>query len=238
MGKLQELPAVHTRCAIETMNDSEINSQISQMVQFIHQEAAEKAAEIRLKANEEFNIEKLRMVEAEKAKIRAEYERKEKQVEVQKRIEQSNTVRLGRLEELKKRDEEMQKVLAEAAKQLPPLATGSSYPALLESLILEALKGVADPKASVKGVAGQGGMVQKCIPAATAKFKEWAAKEHGAAFASKIEVTFDPTPLEAGIGGCEVKGFGGKIAMENTLQSRLMLAYETRLPQLRAALFK
>merc|ERR1712174_43536 len=75
-----------------TMNDSEINSQISQMVQFIHQEAAEKAAEIRLKANEEFNIEKLRMVEAEKAKIRAEYERKEKQVEVQKRIEQSNTL--------------------------------------------------------------------------------------------------------------------------------------------------
>merc|ERR1712176_1467384 len=108
-------------------------------------------------ANEEFNIEKLRMVEAEKTKIRAEYERKEKQVEVQKRIEQSNTVRLGRLEEIKK-------VLAEAAKQLPPLATGSSYPALLESLILEA----------VKGVAGQGGMVQKCIPAATAKFKEWA----------------------------------------------------------------
>merc|ERR1712087_470831 len=96
-----------------TMNDSEINSQISQMVQFIHQVAAEKAAEIRLKANEEFNIEKLRMVEAEKAK----------------------------------------------------------------------------------------------------------------------------TPLEAGIGGCEVRGFGGKIAMENTLQSRLMLAYETRLPQLRAALF-
>ena len=55
-------------------------------MQFIHQEAAEKAAEIRLKANEEFNIEKLRMVEAEKAKIRAEYERKEKQVEVQKRM--------------------------------------------------------------------------------------------------------------------------------------------------------
>merc|ERR1712070_1331539 len=88
------------------MQDSEINQQIQQMVQFIHQEAAEKAAEIKTKANEEFNIEKLRMVEAEKQKIRAEYERKEKQVEVQKRIEQSNTVRLGRLEKLKKQDEE------------------------------------------------------------------------------------------------------------------------------------
>ena len=57
------------------------------MVQFIHQEAKEKAAEIKLKTDEEFNIEKLRMVEAEKQKIRADYERKEKQVEVQKRIQ-------------------------------------------------------------------------------------------------------------------------------------------------------
>lgn len=224
------------RC--EARGHSEINNQISQMVAFIHQEAAEKAAEIRLKANEEFNIEKLRMVEAEKAKVRAEYERKEKQVEVAKRIEQSNTVRLGRLEALKKRDEEMQKVLAEAAKQLPPIATGPGYPSLLESLIVEGLQGVADPKATIKGVAGQGAIVQKCLPAATAKFKEWATKEHGAAFVSKIEVTFDPTPLEHGIGGCEVTGFGGKISLLNTLQSRLMLAYETRLPQLRAALFK
>ena len=70
----------------------------SQMVQFIHQEAKEKAMEIKLKADEEFNIEKLRMVEGEKQKIRAEYERKEKNVEVQKRIAQSNEVRAGQLD--------------------------------------------------------------------------------------------------------------------------------------------
>jgi len=34
-----------------------------------------------------------------------------------------------------------------------------------------------------------------------------------------------------------VIGFDGKITLTNTLQSRLMLAYETRLPKLRAALF-
>ena len=36
---------------------------------------------------------------------------------------------------------------------------------------------------------------------------------------------------------CQVTGFGGKINLNNTLQSRLMLAYETRLPALRALLF-
>ena len=52
-----------------------------------------------------------------------------------------------------------------------------------------------------------------------------------------IEVTFDPAPLAEGIGGVEVTGFGGKINLNNTLQSRLMLAYETQLPKLRKALF-
>jgi V-type H+-transporting ATPase subunit E len=56
------------------------------MVKFIRQEAVEKAREIHVKAEEEFNIEKLRMVEAEKARIRAEYERKEKDIEITKRM--------------------------------------------------------------------------------------------------------------------------------------------------------
>eukprot|EP00316_Scyphosphaera_apsteinii_P013702 CAMPEP_0119308758 /NCGR_PEP_ID=MMETSP1333-20130426/12704_1 /TAXON_ID=418940 /ORGANISM="Scyphosphaera apsteinii, Strain RCC1455" /LENGTH=221 /DNA_ID=CAMNT_0007312599 /DNA_START=77 /DNA_END=742 /DNA_ORIENTATION=+ len=220
------------------MNDTEINQQITQMVQFIHQEASEKAQEITLKAKEEFEIEKLRMVELEKQKIRQQYEVKEKQVEVKKRIEQSNTVRLGRLESLKKRDEKMQEVLAAAAAKLPGMTVATSYPALLESLILEALKTLAEAKVSIKGVSGQAAAVQKQIEPAKAKFKEWAAKTKGAAFADSIVVTFDPTPLQHGIGGVEVTGFGGKISLVNTLQSRLMLAYETRLPQLRAALFK
>jgi len=219
------------------MSEPEINQQITQMVQFIHQEASEKAAEIKLKAEEEFNIEKLRMVEAEKQKIRAEYERKEKQVEVSKRIEQSNTVRLGRLKALKKRDEEMQNVLSMAAAKLPSLAQGSSYPALLQSLILEALKNLAETKVTVKGVAGQGAMVQKQMAPAIAAYKKWAETEKDAAFVAAIDITFDSTPLAAGVGGIEVVGFGGKISLLNTLQSRLMLAYETRLPQLRAVLF-
>ncbi|KAL8135846.1 hypothetical protein AgCh_010449 [Apium graveolens] len=45
------------------------------LVQFIHQEAQEKANEISVSAEEEFNIKKLQIVEAEKKKIRQEFER-------------------------------------------------------------------------------------------------------------------------------------------------------------------
>jgi|EP00908_Phaeocystis_cordata_P002505 V-type H+-transporting ATPase subunit E len=219
------------------MDESQVNQQIDQMVRFIQQEASEKAAEIKLKADEEFNIEKLRMVEAEKQKIRQEYERKEKQVEVSKRIQQSNEIRYSRLKCLKARDDAMQDVLKEAAAKLPALATGAGYATLLESLILEALISLAETKVTVKGVQGQSAVVQKCLTPATAKYKDWASKNKDAAFVSAIDISFDSAPLPVGIGGVEVTGFGGKINLNNTLQSRLMLAYETRLPALRALLF-
>jgi len=224
--------------------------------------------EIKLKAVEEYNIQKLRAVEDEKQKIRGDYERKEKQVEVQKRIAQSNEVRLGRMKTLKAREEAMQAVLAEAAAKLPSLTQGSGYATLLESLILEALIELCDQKVQVKGIASAAAITQKAMTPAVAKYKEWATKSQGAAWASTIEVTFDSTPLTSGcarppaddarapapapapaaahpprlslarrIGGVAVSGFGGKITLTNTLESRLMLAYETRLPELRRVLF-
>jgi len=69
------------------------------------------------------------------------------------------------------------------------------------------------------------------------RYKDWASKNKDAKFTSSVEVTWDSAPLAAGIGGVELVGFGGRISLTNTLQSRLMLAYETRLPKLRAALF-
>ena len=44
-------------------------------------------------------------------------------------------------------------------------------------------------------------------------------------------------PPPRSVGGVAVMGFGGKIELTNTLQSRLALAYETRLPSLRGTLF-
>ncbi|KAJ8621651.1 hypothetical protein MRB53_030180 [Persea americana] len=71
---------------VTKMNDADVSKQIQQMVRFIRQEAEEKANEISVSAEEEFNIEKLQLVEAEKKKIRQEYERKEKQVEIRKKM--------------------------------------------------------------------------------------------------------------------------------------------------------
>lgn len=91
------------------MNDADVGKQVQQMVRFILQEADEKASEISVAAEEvgtdsrlhhiptyldlyacicmqEFSIEKLQLVESEKRKVRQEYERKEKQVDVRRKM--------------------------------------------------------------------------------------------------------------------------------------------------------
>lgn len=56
------------------------------MMAFIEQEANEKAEEIDAKAEEEFNLEKGRLVQHQRLKIMDYYERKEKSVELQKKM--------------------------------------------------------------------------------------------------------------------------------------------------------
>ena len=59
---------------------------IKHMVAFIEQEANEKAEEIEAKAEEEFNIEKGRLVQEQRLKIIEFFEKKEKQVELKRRM--------------------------------------------------------------------------------------------------------------------------------------------------------
>lgn len=68
------------------MNDSQVKQQIQQLVSFIHQEAKDKAREIRAKAEEDFTIRKLSAVESAREKIRADYEKRTKQIEVNRKM--------------------------------------------------------------------------------------------------------------------------------------------------------
>ncbi|RZC91271.1 hypothetical protein C5167_027334 [Papaver somniferum] len=109
------------------MNDADVSKQIQQMVRFIRQEAEEKANEISVSAEEEFNIEKLQLVEAEKKKIRQEYERKEKQVEVRKKIEYSMQLNASRIKVLQAQDDLVSAMKDAAAKELLKVSDGHHH---------------------------------------------------------------------------------------------------------------
>ncbi|RYQ88039.1 V-type proton ATPase subunit E isoform X2 [Arachis hypogaea] len=128
------------------MNDADVSKQIQQMVNFIRQEAEEKANEISVSAEEEFNIEKLQLVEAEKKKIRQEYERKQKQVEVRKKIEYSMQLNASRIKVLQAQDEVVGSMKEAAAKELLNVNHHHHvYRNLLKELIVQSLLRLKEP---------------------------------------------------------------------------------------------
>jgi V-type H+-transporting ATPase subunit E len=68
------------------MAEDEATKELRKMVAFIMQEAAEKSREIHVKADEEFNIEKAKLVYQETTAIEQQFERKIKQTEIRRKM--------------------------------------------------------------------------------------------------------------------------------------------------------
>uniref|UniRef100_A0A8C9U1E6 ATPase H+ transporting V1 subunit E1b n=1 Tax=Scleropages formosus TaxID=113540 RepID=A0A8C9U1E6_SCLFO len=205
---------------------------IKHMMAFIEQEANEKAEEIDAKAEEEFNIEKGRLVQTQRLKIMEYYEKKEKQIEQQKKIQMSNLMNQARLKVLKARDDMIADLLNEARQRLANVAKDPSrYPALMEGLILQGFYQLLEPKVTIRcrkqDLALVQASVQKTIPI------------YKAAAKNNLEVRIDqenflPSDIS---GGIEIYNGDGKIKVSNTLESRLDLMAQQMMPEIRVALF-
>ncbi|KAG8055981.1 hypothetical protein GUJ93_ZPchr0001g31324 [Zizania palustris] len=145
-AEAREARRIRRRRPVVKMNDADVAKQIQQMVRFIRQEADEKANEISVSAEEEFNIEKLQLVEAEKKKIRQEYERKEKQVEIRKKIEYSMQLNASRIKVLQAQDDLVNSMKDAAVKELLRVSHNHhEYSNLLKELVVQGLLRLKEP---------------------------------------------------------------------------------------------
>ncbi|KAF8072606.1 VHA-E1 [Scenedesmus sp. PABB004] len=229
------------------MNELEVERQIEQMVRFIKQEAEEKSNEIRVSAEEEFNLEKLQLLEQEKAKIRKEYERREGQVEVKKKIEYSKTLNEARLKVLAAREAAIQTVVKEARARVREAAKSpAAYKKLMQDLLVQAMRKLGEPTALVR--------VRQVDLALAKEVLEPARKQFAASYGAEApSLTLDqrdflpPPPSGAAAddgneaascsGGVLVTSADGRIVVSNTLDHRVHIAYEANLPDIRGTLF-
>lgn len=203
------------------------------MVSFIRQEANDKANEIRVKAEEDFNIRKLSAVEAAREKIRAEYEKKVKQIDVNRKIAKSTEQNAARLEVLKARDAILQETYSQAGHTLAKLPTDDPhcYGHIVKDLIQQGLNVLADEqvivrcrRADVEIVEGALASVMEDYVAATAN-------------PVTLKVDRDTYLADSCTGGVVLMSRGGSIVVENTFESRLEIAYQQNLPSIREAMF-
>ncbi|KAJ3597186.1 hypothetical protein NHX12_003586 [Muraenolepis orangiensis] len=214
------------------LSDADVQKQIKHMMAFIEQEANEKAEEIDAKAEEEFNIEKGRLVQTQRVKIMEFYEKKEKQIEQHKKIQMSNLLNQARLKVLKARDDMIGEMLTEARERLSTIAKDPArYSLLLEGLILQGFYQLLEPKVTVRCRPQDVEIVQAAIDKDITIYKDRVK--------SNIVVRIDLNRfLSSDIcGGVEVYNDNGKIKVSNTLESRLDLMAQQMMPEIRGSLF-
>ncbi|XP_005600061.1 V-type proton ATPase subunit E 2 [Equus quagga] len=214
------------------LSDVDVQKQIKHMMAFIEQEANEKAEEIDAKAEEEFNIEKGRLVQTQRLKIMEYYEKKEKQIEQQKKIQMSTIKNQARLKVLRARDDLISELLNEAKLRLSRVvADPEIYQGLLDQLVLQGLLRLLEPVVIVRcrpqDLLLVEAAVQKAIP------------DYISVSQKRVEVRVDQEVHLAmmAAGGVEVYSGNQRIKVSNTLESRLDLLAQQKMPEIRKALF-
>ncbi|KAI8881551.1 ATP synthase subunit [Backusella circina FSU 941] len=211
------------------LNDDEVFNEMKKMVAFIKQEALEKAREI--KADEEFNIEKAKIVRQESLNIEGVFERKIKQAQVQKRISQSNHINKARLRILQERQQVLDDLFETTDGRIHDVSEDDEqYARLLSGLILQGAYSLMDKEIAIRCRQQDVDAINSVLDTVTDQFEEKLN------YRPRFTVS-DDYIAKSSAGGVIMTGLNGKITVDNTLGARLEIAKEEMLPQIRVALF-
>ncbi|KAF8947847.1 V-ATPase V1 sector subunit E [Haplosporangium gracile] len=215
----------------KALNDEEVFSEMRKMVAFIKQEALEKAREIKVKADEEFNIEKAKLVRQEAINIDAAFQRKVKQADVQRRIAQSNNINKSRMTLLLTRQQMLDDLFAESRTQLLTVTKDPTrYEKFLSDSLLQALFRLLESEVTVQYRKSDKDLIDKLLPDVKSRYEE-ATKQN-----VNVQFLDDYLPADSA-GGVIVAGNGGRTKCNNTPEARLAILEEDMLPLVRDMLF-
>ncbi|KAG6056996.1 V-ATPase V1 sector subunit E [Claviceps humidiphila] len=214
------------------LSDQQVDNELRKMTAFIKQEAMEKAREIEIKANEEFEIEKSKLVRQETDAIDTQYDKKFKQATMSQQITRSTVANKTRLKVLGARQELLDSIFQDAQKKLADGAKDKAkYQKILKGLLLEGFYALNEPQMLVQARKKDSDVVNKAIEEAVKEYK----KQVGSNVEAKID---EANPLPAGsAGGVVIVSGNGKIDINNTFETRLELLKDASAPAVREALF-
>jgi len=216
----------------QALSDDQVGQELKKMTAFIKQEAMEKAREIEIKADEEFAIEKSKLVRQEQGSIDTQYNKKFKSAAMSQQITRSTVANKTRLKVLSARQELLDSIFEAAQKKLGDSTKDKvKYQDILKNLMLEGFYALNEPKVQIRARKEDFEVATKAI--------DEACKEYKGSMKKDISASVDEeTPLpQDSPGGLSIVGGGGKIDINNTFEERLNLLEDTALPSIRMTLF-
>lgn len=220
---------------ITSLTPNQVNDELNKMQAFIKKEAEEKAREIKLKANQEYEIEKTNLVRQEISNIDSNYEKNLKKIYLEKQIMKSTIDNQIRLKVLNKRNDSLNEIFEEAQKQLRDKITNDKtlYKDILHKLILESVLRLLESQIVIQIKESDLPIVEndEFLNKITEEYK---ANTNGKNL--RVAVSKDYLNPEL-IGGVIVKDSSEKIELNNTIDERLKLLHEEALPAIRLEMF-
>lgn len=212
------------------LNDEEVLSEMKKMVSFIKQEADEKAREIQVRADEDFAIEKGKLVRGESAGLDATYDKKSKAALTATRIAQSTATNAARLKLLQAREEHLQHLFDAARSKLASTTSNpKAYADLLSQLSLQGLLQLTEPKVTLVVRPQDVSVLQGLVSQIQDEYKK--------TFGKPVSLTVIEGLQKDSSGGVKLVSHEDKITIDNTLEARLHLIEERMLPIIRTDLF-
>ena len=152
--------------------------ELKKMTAFIHQEALEKAKEIQIKADEEFAIEKSKLVRQETSSIDSQYAKKHKQASMSQQITRSTLANKTRIKVLSARQELLDELFEKARDRLASYSEDNGkYETMCKGLVLEGLYALNEDKVTVRARTTDYDIVKKAITDAKKEYKQNMGKD-------------------------------------------------------------
>ena len=152
--------------------------ELKKMTAFIRQEALEKAKEIEIKADEEFAIEKSKLVRQETSSIDSQYTKKHKQASMSQQITRSTLANKTRIKVLSARQELLDTLFEKARDKLASYSEDkANYEGMCKGLILEGLYALNEDKVTVRARKTDYDIVKKAINGAKKEYMENLGKD-------------------------------------------------------------
>ncbi|OTB08310.1 hypothetical protein M426DRAFT_316937 [Hypoxylon sp. CI-4A] len=217
---------------VHALSDDQVGQELRKMTAFIKQEALEKAREIEIKANEEFSIEKSKLVRQETDAIDAAHAKKLKQAAMSQQITRSTVANKTRLKVLAARQQLLDDIFDAASKRLAEgTQDRAKYRVTLKNLLLEGLYALTESDIRVRARQTDTDVVKEAIKDAEEEYKKTTGKE------TKVTIDEENALPEGSSGGLIIVGGKGKIDINNTFDERLLLLQSSGLPAVRETLF-
>jgi len=224
----------------------ETEGQILQMTQFILNEAKDKAEEISAKALQEFNVEKLKVVNSTKEKIHQEYDRKSKQVDTQNAIARSTAINKSRLEKIRARQDMISAISTDSKAALTKeLGNKAKQTEFITKLVVQGLLMLLEDEVQVRCRTCDNDLVESCLATAAQQYSKIVESETGSKKLVRLSLDkanhLPPAPTgqhgRSCLGGVMLACHKGNITIDNTIDSRLDLVLEQAKPTIRQLLF-